>query len=442
MREGQETQNPIPQCETVGVFYWAKNPELAGRKLADTATIEALVKIPVMTMPAPAPIQTVAIGSTKFHILGTAHVSRQSAEDVRRELRSGLYDAVAIELCHQRQQAISQPQSLADMDLLQALRQGKGGMIAASLALGAYQQRLAEQFGIEPGAEMRAAMEEAEHASLPLLLIDRDIGTTLKRVYHSVGWWRRLGLMAGLGASLLSREKISEQEIEQLKQGDMLEATFSEFAERSPALYQSLIAERDQFMAAQLLLNARQHENVLVVVGAGHVEGLTRELTALQDNASERLAELQQVPAPSRWPKRIPWLIIAIILAGFAYGFSQDVQLGWRLVTEWIVINGALCALGSLIALAHPVTIVSAFIAAPITSLNPTIGAGFVTAAVEMAMRKPRVSDFASLRGDVTRLRGWWSNRVARVLLVFILSTIGSAAGTYIAGFRIAEQLI
>src|SRR5690625_4411950 len=365
MREGQETRNPIPQCETVGVFYWAKNPELAGRKLADTATIEALVKIPVMTMPAPAPIQTVAIGSTKFHILGTAHVSRQSAEDVRRELRSGLYDAVAIELCHQRQQAISQPQSLADMDLLQALRQGKGGMIAASLALGAYQQRLAEQFGIEPGAEMRAAMEEAEHASLPLLLIDRDIGTTLKRVYHSVGWWRRLGLMAGLGASLLSREKISEQEIEQLKQGDMLEATFSEFAERSPALYQSLIAERDQFMAAQLLLNARQHENVLVVVGAGHVEGLTRELTALQDNASERLAELQQVPAPSRWPKRIPWLIIAIILAGFAYGFSQDVQLGWRLVTEWIVINGALCALGSLIALAHPVTIVSAFIAAP-----------------------------------------------------------------------------
>lgn len=387
-------------------------------------------------------MRLVSVGTANFHILGTAHVSRQSAEDVRREVRSGRYDAIAIELCPQRQHAIAHPEALAELDLLQALRQGKGGMIAASLALGAYQQRLAEQFGIEPGAEMRAAMEEAELASKPLLLIDREIGTTLKRVYRSVGWWQRLGLVAGLGASLLSREKISEQDIEQLKQGDMLEATFTEFAARSPDLYKALIAERDRFMAAKLLLEASQHDDVLVVVGAGHVEGLARELAELTDPPRQVVTELQHTPPASRWPKLIPWLIIAVILAGFAYGFSQDVQFGWRLITEWILINGTLCALGSLIALAHPLTIGTSFIAAPVTSLNPTIGAGFVTAAVEAAVRKPRVADFSSLRSDVARLRGWWRNRVARVLLVFILSTIGSAAGTYIAGFRIAEQLI
>jgi pheromone shutdown-related protein TraB len=392
---------------------------------------------------AAASMRQVRIGRTLFHILGTAHVSRESAEEVRSELRSGRYDAVAIELCSSRHRALTDPQQLADMDLFQALRQGKAGMIAASLALGAYQQRLAEQFGIQPGAEMRAAMEAADAGGLPVLLIDRDIGVTLKRVYRGVHWWQRLGLLAGLGGSLFSRQRISEADIERLKQGDILEATFAEFAERSPALYRTLIAERDRFMAAKLLAEAAdRHRNVLVVVGAGHVDGLARELAAFSGEPAQALAALNHVPPASAWPRIIPWLIVGVILAGFAYGFSQDVQLGWRLVVDWILINGALCALGSLIALAHPLTIAMSFVAAPLTSLNPTIGAGFVAAATELAVRKPTVADFAKLRSEVARPRGWWTNRVARVLLVFVLSTLGSAAGTYIAGFRIAERLL
>lgn len=385
----------------------------------------------------------VQLGNTTFHLLGTAHVSRQSAEDVRRELRSGRYDAVAIELCPSRYRALAEPGHMANMDLFQVLRQGKAGMVAANLALSAYQQRLAEQSGIQPGAEMLAAIEEADAAELPLLLIDREIGITLKRVYRGVGWLQRFGLFAGLGASVLSRERISEQEIERLKEGDMLEATFAEFAERSPALYRTLIAERDRYMAARLRQEAAgRHRNVLVVVGAGHVDGLAQELANFHGEPEQVLETLQQVPPPGRWLRRAPWLVVAIILAGFAYGFSQDLQLGRQLVVDWILINGALCALGSAIALAHPLTIVAAFIAAPITSLNPTIGAGFVAAAVELALRKPTVADFARLRSDVSRLSGWWRNRTARVLLVFLLSTLGSAAGTYIAGFRIAERLL
>jgi pheromone shutdown-related protein TraB len=389
------------------------------------------------------PIRRVQVGRTTFHLLGTAHVSRESAEDVRREVQGGGYDAVAIELCDSRYRSLVEPDHLAQLDLFQAMRQGKAGMIAASLALGAYQQRLAEQFGIQPGAEMRAAIEESEAAHLPLLLIDREIGVTLKRVYRGVSWWQRLGLVAGLGGSLLSRQRISEEEIEQLKQGDILEATFAEFAERSPKLYHSLIAERDRFMTAKLLSEAAgRHENVLVVVGAGHVDGLARELAGFDGSPYDALRSLEELPPPSVWPRVLPWLIVALILAGFAYGFSQDTQLGWRLVIEWVLINGTLCALGSAAALAHPLTVLVSFGAAPLTSLNPTIGAGFVAAATELALRKPKVADFATLRSDVAHPRGWWRNRVARVLLVFVLSTVGSAAGTYIAGFRIAEKLI
>lgn len=385
----------------------------------------------------------VQIGQTEFHLLGTAHVSRQSAEDVRHELHSGGYDAVAIELCASRHQSLVNPQSLAQMDLLQTIRQGKGGMVAASLALSAYQQRIAEQFGIEPGAEMRCAITEAELLDIPVLLIDREVGITLRRVYRSVPWWQRLSLVAGLGASLLSRQQISEDEIERLKEGDLLEATFSEFAAQSPALYRTLIAERDRFMAAKLLSGgADRYRKVLVVVGAGHVDGLARELAAFEGEPWQAMAELQELPPASQWLRLVPWIIVALILAGFAYGFSQDTKLGWQLIAEWVLINGSLCAIGSLMARAHPLTVIASFLAAPLTSLNPTIGAGFVAAAVELGMRKPSVADFAQLRADVTHLRGWWSNRVARVLLVFVLSTVGSAAGTYIAGFRIAERVL
>lgn len=388
-------------------------------------------------------LRTVHFDGTEFHLLGTAHVSRQSVEDVRRALRSGDYNAVAIELCPSRHATLVDPQSLARLDLLKTIRDGKGGMVAASLALGAYQQRIAEQFGIEPGAEMRCAIDEAKAADLPLLLVDREIGVTLKRVYRRVPWWQRATLAAGLVAGLLSRERVPAEEIERLKQGDLLEATFAEFASRSPLLYDTLIAERDRYMAAKLLSGAAgRYDKVLVVVGAGHVDGLARELDSFQGDPWQALAELQQLPPPSRWPRVIPWLIVALILAGFAYGFSRDWQLGWRLIAEWTLINGVLCAAGSLLARGHPFTIAASFVAAPLTSLNPTIGAGFVAAAVELGMRKPTVADFSRLRNDVSRLGGWWRNRVARVLLVFILATLGSAAGTHVAGFRIAEQLL
>lgn len=397
-----------------------------------------------MTQPARAStLKTVNVGSTTFSLLGTAHVSPTSVADVRNALASGDYDAVAVELCEQRHRALTQPEALEQLDLFQVLRTGKVGMVAASLALAAFQQRLAEQFGIRPGAEMEAAITGAREANLPVLLVDRDISITIRRIYRRVPWWQRIVLLSGLILSALSRDRITEEEVERLKEGDLLESTFAEFAERSALLYETLITERDQYIAARLLQEAQmlRPRNVLVVIGAGHLAGVEAMLLkpAVNPAATRRL--LERTPPKSRWLGWIPWLIVALIFAGFGLGFARSQTLGVQLIVEWVLINGSLAALGAVLAAAHPVTVITAFVAAPLTSLNPTIGAGFVTAAVEMALRKPLVRHFRTLRSDVTQLRGWWQNRVARTLLVFLFSTVGSAIGTYLAGFRIVEHL-
>ncbi|TDX31510.1 pheromone shutdown-related protein TraB [Modicisalibacter xianhensis] len=391
------------------------------------------------------PRRVIECGDTRYTLLGTAHVSRASADEVRELIRSGEYDAVAIELCESRYKSLTEPDSLANQDLFEVFRQGKAGMVAASLALGAFQQRVAEQSGIEPGAEMRAAVKESQRATLPLVLVDRDVGVTLKRIYGNVPWWQRAGLISGLFGSLLSRQKVSSEEIERLKQGDVLESTFREFAEQSEALYTPLIAERDRYMALRLAEESPpgRYRNVLVVIGAGHLKGLAEHLSQpLPDDPAIERHELDQTPTRARWWKAIPWAITALVLAGFVIGFSRDTQLGWQLVGEWFLINGVLSGLGAAIALAHPLTVIATFFAAPLTSLNPTIGAGFVAAGVELSLRRPKVRDFSRLRHDVSSLKGWWRNRVSRTLLVFLLATVGSAAGTWIAGLRIAGQLL
>ena len=385
----------------------------------------------------------IELDGSRITLLGTAHVSRASAEKVKELLESGEFNAVAVELCPSRYNALLNPDALAKMDLFKVLREGRVPLVMASLALGAYQQRLADQFGIEPGAEQREAIRIAREANLPLLLIDREIGVTLKRVSRNLAWWKRFGLFAGLLASIVSKEEVDEAEIERLKEGDMLETTFAEFAEDRQDLYLPLIDERDRYMSARLREEIEQagHEKLLVVIGAGHMQGIAGYLETEQDPPKKIIESLERIPKPSRWPKLIPWAIVALVMVGFFIGFMRSPELGWQLVMDWVLINGGLSALGALLAAAHPITVITAFLAAPITSLNPTIGAGMVTAGMEIYLRKPTVADFGALRNDTTSLKGWWRNRVSRILLVFFLSTLGSAVGTYVAGFRIFERL-
>jgi pheromone shutdown-related protein TraB len=390
------------------------------------------------------PIVDIELNGTTIRLLGTAHVSRASADAVRDEIASGNWDTVAIELCDSRFKAFQNPDALKNMDLFQVIRSGRAPMVTAMLAMGAFQQRIADQFDIEPGAEMRVAVEQAQEHDCSLELIDREIGTTLKRIYRNVPWWRRFYLFTGLLTSVVVHEDIDEQDIEKLKEGDLLETTFAQFAETASEIYEPLIAERDRFMAAKLrqLLDGPE-KRILAVVGAGHLKGIAEDLsgTGKEESPEEIIADLASIPAGSPWVKVIPWAIVGLIFIGFAIGFYRSPSLGFTLITEWIVINGGLSALGAAIAGGHILTVISAFVAAPITSLNPTIGAGFVTAMVETYIRKPTVGDFSKLRTDTSSFKGWRSNRVARTLLVFFLSTLGSAAGTYVAGFRIGQHL-
>jgi pheromone shutdown-related protein TraB len=250
-------------------------------------------------------------------------------------------------------------------------------------------------------------------------------------------------LSTGLVMSTISSEEIDEEQIEKLKEGDILESTFTEFAEQSPELYEALIAERDRFMAARLRQENADNagKRIMVVVGAGHLEGLAKYLETDQQDPKPEIEMLSQLPPPNRWLKFVPWVIAALVFTGFYIGFSRSPELGWQLVTLWVFINGGLAALGALLARAHPVTILSAMVAAPLTSLNPAVAAGMVTGLVESWLRKPKISDLERLRDDTTTLKGWFKNPATRILLVFFFSNLGSGIGTWVAGFQIFDAL-
>jgi pheromone shutdown-related protein TraB len=389
------------------------------------------------------PLRQITRDGVHYTLMGTAHVSRKSAEAVAALAGEGDFDAIAVELCSARFEAITRKQQWSDLDLYRIIRERKAGLVMANLALAGYQRRIAEQFGIEPGAELKAAALAAQERGLPLQLVDRDLATTLKRSYRSVPWYKRLYLSTGLVLSALSSEEIDEEAIEKLKEGDILESTFTEFAEQSPELFESLIDERDRYMAARLRDENRDRtgRRVLVVVGAGHLDGLARYLAEGAADPHAEAAELAKMPPRSRWPRVVPWAIAALIFTGFVIGFSRSPELGWKLVAIWVVINGGLAALGALAARAHPLTVLSGMLAAPLTSLNPTIAAGMVTGLVESWLRKPRIADLERLHLDATTLKGWFGNPATRILLVFLFSNLGSAIGTWVAGFRIFGAL-
>ena len=378
----------------------------------------------------------------RYTLLGTAHVSQASVEAVNHAIASGRFDAVAVELDPQRLQALTDPDALARLDLVQVIRTGRTALFAANLGLAAYQRRLAEQLGIEPGAELKRAVTDARERELPVHLIDRDVGLTFKRASARLGWWKRAKLGAGLLATLFVDEEVGEAEIEKLKQGDMLESTFSEFASDSPVLYETVIAERDRYMAARLRESHGDAREVLAVVGAGHLQGLARHLREDQQDPAWVREELEALPKKSD----IPWftiLLATFVLGGFAWGFWRGgVDVGADLLLQWVLTTGILGAIGCAAAAGHPLSIVVAFLSSPITPLHPALASGTLSALTEAWVRKPTYADFMALRDDVQSLKGWYRNRVARTLLNFFLTSLGTAIGVWMGGAKMLSRLL
>ncbi len=392
------------------------------------------------------PLVEVERDGVHYTLLGTAHVSRVSIEAVQALLAQREFDAVAVELCETRYQALTHPEALTQLDVFQVIKHGKIGLVAANLALSAYQRRLAEQLGVEPGAEMRAAIDGANAKSLPIWRVDRDIGLTLKRTYAAVGFWRKMTLMSGLAVSLVIEDEVDEKEIERLKEGDILESSFHEFAQRDATLHGALIDERDRYMAASLRADAsadgRPGLRVLAVVGAGHLAGLARYLREETAAPEAETARLREVPPPKPWGTWLALALTIFLLGGFAWGFTQGSDVGGEFVLRWVLLTGFGGALGCLAAGGHPLSILSAFAISPLSPLHPALSSGMVSAWVEAWFRRPRVADFEHLRDDVGRVSGWWRNRVSRVFVNFFLTNLGTVVGVYLAGWGMLKRLI
>lgn len=387
------------------------------------------------------PVIEVERDGVHYTLLGTAHVSKASIDAVHAAIDSGRFDAVAVELDEQRHKALTQPDALAQLDLVKVIREKKVAPFAANLALAAYQRRLAEQLGIEPGAELKAAATEAVARGLSMQLIDRDVGITFRRILQGLRWWDRMKLVGSVAGGLFASEDVSEDDIERLKEGDMLESSFGEFARETPSLYASLIDERDQYMAAKLRERADGATRVLAVVGAGHLKGMARYLAEDTRAPAALTAELTHVARK----RNIPWVtltLMVLICGGIAWGyFHGGRDLGRDLLLQWFAWTGGLAALGALLARGHVLSILAAAIAAPLKPFRPGLPPGMFSALAEVHLRKPAYPDFLALRDDAQTLGGWYRNRVCRVVLVFLLTNLGSAAGVWISGASIFARL-
>lgn len=383
-----------------------------------------------MTEQSKADIQRLHLDDREFVIIGTAHISKDSVATVQAVIEEEAPDTVCVELDTQRHQALRNPRHWESLNLVQVLRQGQAPFLLANLALASFQKRMGLHTGVKPGAELAAAAVAAEEFGCELQLVDRNIRTTLLRAWRKAGFWKKLHLFSTLLVSLFETQEINEEELARLRQSDTLSVMLDEMSDILPTVKTILVDERDTYMAHHI--RQSPGKKIVAVVGAAHLPGILKKIG--RDFAREEIDELDVVPEKTRFSKVLPWLIPAVVVGLFVYGFmaGNTDQLASAAVA-WILANGILSALGALAALGHPLTILAAFVAAPITSLNPTIGAGFITGLVQALVAPPHVRDFESVAEDIASMRGWWRNRLTRVLLVFLLSSLGSAAGTMVA---------
>jgi len=366
--------------------------------------------------------------------VGTAHVSKQSVEDVRTTIETIKPDTVCVELCEPRFEAMTNTKNWQKMNVFKIIRERKSLFLLAQLIMSAFYRRLGEKLGVQPGAEMLEAINQARQINAELVLADRKIEITLKRVWGYLGFWNKMKLMSHLAAGLVVKEKIDADLVEKIKQQDQLEHLMEEFTGKFPEIKRRLIDERDIYMS-QKIRNA-PGSKIVVVVGAGHVEGIKENIQKVIP-----LAELLEVPPKSITPAIFKWAIPAAIIGLLIYGFFRDgTAHSVQNIYIWILVNGVLSAFGAAVALAHPITIVSAFVAAPLTSLNPMLAAGWVAGLVQAWVTKPTVADFEDLPNATSTFKGFWTNHVTKILLVVVLANLGSVLGTYIAGTWIAAR--
>ncbi|MGD8227836.1 MAG: TraB/GumN family protein [Desulfobacteraceae bacterium] len=360
-------------------------------------------------------------------LLGTAHVSRESADLVTEVIEEEKPETVCIELCESRFQSLTKKKKWQDTDLLKVIKEKKAFLLLSNLMLAYFQKKIGKKLGIRPGEEVLRAIASAEAIGAHVHLADRDIRTTLSRTWRIMGFWRKIKMLAQLITSAGQIDAIQEEDIEKIKRMDVLETLLSEIGESFPEIKRILIDERDQYLAHKI--RTAPGRKIVAVVGAGHVPGIQENWEKPVD-----VVALEQIPPKGHLSRMLKWAIPLLILGIIIFGFSvAGTSGGAHMIKWWILANAVLAGLGAAIALAHPFTVLSAVVASPLTSLNPMIAAGWVSGLVETFLGKPKVRDFESLPEDISTVKGFWKNKITRILLVVVFTNLGSSLGTFVA---------
>ena len=386
----------------------------------------------------PQDVHQLQLGDRTILLIGTAHISQHSVDLVKDVINTETPDAVCIELDDRRYQALSDEKRWQKLDLKTIIRNKQLSTLLVSLMMASYQKKLGKNLGVSPGAELLAAALAAGNHDIPISLCDRDIRITLRRAWKSTSLWRKGYLISSLVLGLFDSPEIDEERLEELKNQDVLTELMAEMGDSLPEMKQVLIDERDVYLAEKI--KATEGDRLVAVVGAGHVDGIKRHLP--EDNR-DQLSRISTVPPVSRGWKTAGWLIPLIIISSLALiAYQKGAAVAGENLVFWILANGIPAAIGSILALAHPFTTIGAFAAAPVTSLTPVIGAGYVTAFIQVMARPPVVKEFERVADDMSSFTGWWKNRLLRVFLVFMLTSFGSAIGTYVGGYEIIKTLV
>jgi len=376
-----------------------------------------------------------------LRIIGTAHVSSKSVELVKEQISQYSPDIVAVELCESRMASLTEPESIDSEDLLKIINEGKSAMIILQTALAAEQRRMGVSTGEKPGAELLAAVLEAREAEIPVELVDRDVVSTLRRAWGKMSIrekWRVLDTL------LWADEEDEEIDLDEvLEDTDLLSNLMEEARSVAPRAGEVLIDERDEYIAGRIKqIRERKEGRILAIVGAGHIKGIVQHLSDSEGFVGKRMEELTEKPRKSIWPRAIMWGIPLVLVAACLW-MVQNGHFGELRETAetWLILNAALAGIGVAIARGHPLSVIVGAIASPITSLNPTVAAGWFAGYTQLKVASPTgkdASDFLAL--DSASLL--WKNRVGKVLLVTALGNIGSSLGAIIAGGAVVGGLL
>lgn len=367
-------------------------------------------------------------------LIPTAHVSQESVNLVRETIKEENPDSICIELDDQRYKNLKNPEAWKNTNIIDIIKEKKVTLLIANLILSSYQKNIAKKLKTKPGQEMMEGIKASEEMGINLVLADRSIQTTFMRIWRKMGFFEKIKLFFSL-MSIDDDEDVSEEDLQRLIERDNLELAIEDMGKDYPQIAATLLHERDKFLAYNIK-NA-PGKKVVAILGAAHTPGVEEEVLKDQD-----IEELNKIPPKSLIGKLLPWIIPAIIVILIVLGFKQSMNTGLSQIKSWFIFNSVLAAVFTALCLPHPLSVLTAFVAAPFTSINPVLACGWFAGLVEASLKKPTVEDVNNIPDDIFNIKSWIHNKFLKALLVVILANLGSSIGTIIAGSKIIQSII